>query len=73
MSAIATPISFWVSPVKIDHVIEASELAMFKWKKLPDHIPCSLERVEYSNGEKTLRAVFANNQFVEFIPKLGGK
>lgn len=69
MSAIATQIGFWVSPVKIEKVIEASELRMFRWKKLPEHIPCSLERVEYSNGEKTLRATFAGGLFVEFTPK----
>ena len=69
MSATATSISFWVSPLKIERVIEASELRMFKWKKLPDNIPCSLDLVEYSSGEKTYRATFANYQFVEFIPK----
>lgn len=72
MSAIATPISFWVSPVKIERVIEASELVMFKWKKLPENVPCSLSKVEYSNGEKTYRAEFSGGLFVEFIPK-GGK
>lgn len=69
MSAISTQISFWISPVKIEKVIEASELKMFSWKKLPEHIPCSLERVEYSSGEKTLRATFQGGLFVEFIPK----
>jgi hypothetical protein len=69
MSAITTTIPFWTVPVKIDRVIEASEIRAFNLKKLPENKRYSLESVEYSNGEKTWRATFEGNIFIEFIPK----